>query len=131
MLTSPSKTFNVASVAPALAVVPGAALFDAFSRADFTEQSMSPFAYAAVAGAWGDSASEQWRRRLVAYLRSNRDHAVATLLALPGVRLAVPEAGCLLWLDLSDAGIPAGVRCSASLRRQGWFRDCVAPHALS
>ena len=103
VLTSPSKVFNVAAVAPALAVVPDSALFDAFSNAHFNENSMTPFGYAAVMGAWGDAASEQWRQRLVAYLRSNRDHAVATLQALPGVRLAVPEAGCLLWIDLTDA----------------------------
>ena len=101
------KVFNVASVAPALAIVPDGGLFDAFSRADFNEQSMSPFGYAAAVGAWGDAASERWRQRLVAYLRANRNRAVSALRALPGVRLAVPEAGCLLWVDLTDA-VPAG-----------------------
>ena len=41
-------------------------------------------------------------------MRANRDHALAVLGALPGVRATCPEASYLLWLNLTDA-LPDGV----------------------
>ena len=49
-----------------------------------------------------------WRLRLLTHVRANREHALAVLATLPGVRATCPEASYLIWLDVTDA-LPDGV----------------------
>ena len=108
VLTSPSKTYNVASLDLALAVVPHAPLLARFRAVGRDAAELTPFGYIAALTAYSHAECAAWRRRLLTYLRANRDHALAVLGALPGVRATCPEASYLLWLDLTDA-LPDGV----------------------
>ena len=70
------------------------------------------------------------------YLQANRDFLVAELPnALPGVKLRVPEATYLLWLDLSETDIPGNKatylleHAKVAVNDGAWFgeigTDCV------
>lgn len=72
----------------------------------------------------------------VEYLQANRDFLVAELPnALPGVKLRVPEATYLLWLDLSETDIPGNKatylleHAKVAVNDGAWFgeigTDCV------
>jgi len=123
VLTSPSKTYNVAALDFAVAIVPNDALRRRYFRAGRDQAEVTPLGLAAAAAVLdgaaddgrgdvlsaADGACEAWRQRLVAYLRSNRDAAVAFVeeRCAPRVRVAtVPEASYLLWLDASGLGVP-------------------------
>ena len=109
VLTSPSKAFNVATTDIALAAIPDARLRRAFSRVGADKAEVTPFGYAACEAAYvdADGEVEAWRRRLVAYLAANRDHAEAVLLGAgaPGLRLTRPEASYLTWIDCGGEGV--------------------------
>ena len=92
----------MASTDVALAVIPDTKLRRAFSRVGADKAEVTPFGYAACEAAYvdADGEVEAWRRRLVAYLAANRDHAEAVLLeAAPALRLTRPEASYLTWVD--------------------------------
>ena len=103
VLTSPSKCFNVATLDVALAVVPDAQLRAEFIAEGRDMAEVTPFGYFAAEAAYGDAESEAWRQRLVAYIRANRDYAIARLRPLAGVRTTAPESSYLLWVDASGA----------------------------
>ena len=86
--------------------IPDPALRRAFRRVGRDAAEVGCFAYAAAEAAYGDDECEAWRRRLVAYLRANRDHAARALESM-GVRSVTPEASYLMWLDASEALPPA------------------------
>jgi len=103
VLTSPSKCFNVATLNLAISVVPHAPLRHALRAAGADMAEVTPFGYFGASAAYGDPEAEAWRQRLLVYLRANRDHAVRTLSAVPGVRVTVPESSYLLWVDAAGA----------------------------
>ena len=108
VLTSPSKTYNVASLDIALAIVPHAPLLARFRAVGRDAAEVTPFGYTAALAAYSHAECAAWRLRLLTHLRANRDHALAVLAALPGVRATCPEASYLMWLDVTDA-LPEGV----------------------
>ena len=56
----------------------------------------SPFGLAAMFAAYTEPSVEEWRERLVEYLRANRDH-IAQELAGSGLKYTHPEATYLTW----------------------------------
>ena len=108
VLTSPSKTYNVASLDIALAIVPHAPLLARFRAVGRDAAEVTPFGYTAALAAYSHAECAAWRLRLLTHLRANRDHALAVLAALPGVRATCPEASYLMWIDVTDA-LPEGV----------------------
>jgi len=75
VLTSPSKTYNVAALDLAIAVIPDEKARRRFTAAGRDKAEVPPFGYAAALAIFEDSDGEveMWRRRLVDYLRANRD----------------------------------------------------------
>jgi cystathionine beta-lyase len=115
VLTAPSKTYNVAGLAVALAVIPDDALRRRYFRVGRSQAEVPAVGLAAVGAVLaGDDGSpapflappsgdcEPWRRELLAYLAGNRDRALAFIERECGPELSVaaaPEASFLLWID--------------------------------
>jgi len=106
-LQSPSKTYNIAGLACAYAIVPDGRLRAAFRHAGATMLGeVNNFGYVACEAAYRHG--EPWRRALVARLQANRD-ILADALArgdLPGVRGTPIEATYLAWLNVEALGLP-------------------------
>jgi cystathionine beta-lyase len=103
---SASKTFNLAGLGCAFAIIPDA---DAKRRMKamlrtVTAPDLNAFAYVGMEAALNHG--EPWRRDLVAYLAANRD-ALATALTrdVPEVRMTPVEATFLAWLNVTALGL--------------------------
>jgi putative C-S lyase len=102
---APSKTFNVAGVGVAYAIIEDAALREAFSfDLKKSVHDASLFAYEAAVAAYRDGGP--WLEAQLDYLRGNRDLVEATVARLPGVEAAHLEATYLSWIDCSGLGLP-------------------------
>ena len=106
VVTSASKAWNLAGLKAAV-VVPGDDAVDDVRRLHpFVTFGASHLGVIAQTAAYRDG--RDWVHRLVAELDTNR-HLLADLVTerLPGVRLALPEATFLAWLDLDGLGLGA------------------------
>lgn len=101
-LMAASKTWNIAGLKTAFAIIPDAALRARFEATRLgMVDSVNVFGLIATEAALEHG--EPWRRALIDHLTRNRDHleeAVRT--RLPGVRMKTPEATFLAWLDCSS-----------------------------
>jgi len=105
-LLAPSKTYNLAGLRCALAVIPNRALREKFiaTRLDLV-QSANILGYTAMLAAYRDG--QPWLDELLRYLEANRDFLVQYVRAhLCGVEVGVPEGTYLAWLDCRQAGLP-------------------------
>ncbi len=105
-LLAPSKTYNLAGLRCALAVIPNRALREKFiaTRLDLV-QSANILGYTAMLAAYRDG--QPWLDELLRYLEANRDFLVQYVRAhLRGVGVGVPEGTYLAWLDCRQAGLP-------------------------
>jgi cystathionine beta-lyase len=103
-LTAPSKTWNLAGLGCAAAILPDAALRRRWRPAGGGLVPMvDPLGYAAAEAAWrhGDG----WRRRLLTVLRRHRDLALAVVRGIPGLSCVPPAATYLVWIDCRGTGI--------------------------
>jgi len=104
-LVAPSKTWNLAGLGCAAAIIP-----DAGERKRWRPSGgglvpmVNPLGYAAAEAAWlhGDS----WRRRLVAVLADHRDRVLATVAGIAGLEATRPQATYLVWIDCRKTGHP-------------------------
>jgi len=102
-LMSPSKTFNIAGLKCAVAIVQNPELRKQFQAA---RQGLVPginvMGYVAALAAYRDG--QPWLDALLPYLEENRDEAARFVGAeLPGVQMATPEGTYLAWLDCRQA----------------------------
>ncbi|PKR88682.1 aminotransferase [Pleomorphomonas diazotrophica] len=100
-LMAASKTYNIAGLKTAYAIIP-----DADLRRRFVAANLGMSEGANVLGLVATEAAlrhgRPWKQALLSYLEANRDHLVARLAReLPGIRLNSPEATYLAWLDCS------------------------------
>lgn len=109
-LMAPSKTFNLAGLGCAFAIIPSEPLRRRFVQAKAGIVPMiNPFAYLAAAVAYRDCCD--WRRALLDYLRGNRDTLAGALTAMPGgLTMAPVEGTYLAWIDVRRTGIEDPVR---------------------
>ena len=117
-LMAPSKTYNVAGLGCAFAIIPNASLrrrFEAAKKGIVPQ--VTVFGYAACEAAY--RYGEPWRKELLAYLRGNRDlvrQALRERLApLRGYEL---DATYLAWIDARPLGLEDPV---AWFRKHGIF----------
>ncbi|WP_445398131.1 MalY/PatB family protein [Zobellella sp. An-6] len=99
ILMAPSKTFNIAGLCCSFAIVPNAELRTRFVRAArgiMADVNLLGFVAAEAAYRDGDD----WLQAQLAYLRQNRDLLVERLNRVPGVKVLVPEATYLAWIDI-------------------------------
>ena len=103
-LTAPSKTWNLAGLACAAAIVPDADLRRRWRPAGGGLVPMvNPLGYAAAEAAWrhGDG----WRRRLIPLLERHRDLVLAAVARIPGLDCVAPQATYLVWIDCRGTGV--------------------------
>ena len=104
-LLSPSKTWNIAGLGYAYAVIPDDTIRRRFSAVrGHTLAEINPFGYHAAEAAYRHG--EPWRRELVSYLRENRDTLVEFIRTrCPGLAIRPGEATYLAWIDATALGV--------------------------
>lgn len=106
-LMAPSKTYNLAGLKCAFAVIPNASLREQFlaARVDLVPGIANLLGYSAALAAYRDG--QPWLDQVLHYLAANRaylrDYVAASL---PGITMAPPEGTYLAWLDCRQAGMP-------------------------
>lgn len=105
-LMAPSKTFNIAGLHCAFAVIPDMTL-----RSQFQEGRRGILGATNVLGYTAALAAYQhgqpWLDALLPYLEANRNYAVAYIRRhMPAIEVSPPEGTYLAWLDCRAAGIP-------------------------
>ncbi len=105
-LVSPSKTFNIAGLFCGFAIIPNPELRKACQRAqERMTLHVSGLSLVAAEEALSGSCDE-WLSAALAYMRANRDFALAFIRdRMPGIAAARPEATHLLWLDCRSLGL--------------------------
>jgi cysteine-S-conjugate beta-lyase len=104
-LMAPSKTFNVPGLGCSIAIIPNGELRRKVQK---TSSGIVPhvnlMGYAAAVAAYSEC--EDWLAALQRYLTANRDFVVKYIRErLPQLRVTVPEATYLAWIDCRDSGI--------------------------
>ncbi len=104
-LMAPSKTFNIAGLECAFAVIPDESLRRRYRHAmQGLVSGVNLMGWVAAAAAY--RGGDEWLRQLLVYLAANRDFAVDFIRRkLPGIQVATPEGTFLAWLDCRQAGI--------------------------
>ena len=106
MLTSATKSFNLAGLRHSSAIVPDPglrkALFGALERAHATSANI----FGSIAQTTAYRCGDEWMDAVVEYVRENRDYTVGFLRQrLPEVGCAPQEGTYLMWLDFSGLGL--------------------------
>ncbi|MEI7912041.1 MAG: PatB family C-S lyase [Verrucomicrobiota bacterium] len=98
-LLSPSKTWNIAGLGYAFAVIPDAALRRRFAATrGHTLSEINALSYYAAEAAYRHG--EPWRQALLAYLKTNRDTLVEFINSqCPDLAVIAGEATYLAWID--------------------------------
>lgn len=105
LVTGINKTFNVAGLACANAVIPDDTLRGIF-RKEFGGGLLSPFSIAALIAALTEC--DEWLADLREYIEGNIDAAISYLAEhMPKVKVRKPEGTYILWLDFSAYGLSA------------------------
>jgi cysteine-S-conjugate beta-lyase len=109
-LMAPSKTFNLAGLGCAFAVIPSESLRRRFLQAKAGIVPMiNPYGYLAAEVAYRNC--EEWRQALIAYLRGNCTVVEHALKKMPGgLSMAPVEGTYLAWIDVRRAGMEEPVR---------------------
>jgi len=105
-LLAPSKTYNIAGLHSALAIIPDPELRKRFNviRADLIP-GIDVLGYTAMLAAYRDG--QPWLDEVLSYLEANRDLLFDYVTGnLPGLALHRPEGTYLAWLDCRDANLP-------------------------
>ena len=100
-LMAASKTYNIAGLKAAFAIIQNPLLRQRFEAARLgMVDSVNAFGLVATQAALEHG--EPWRQALITYLQGTRDHLVQALRTrLPGLRVVAPQATFLAWLDCS------------------------------
>ncbi|WP_069384548.1 MalY/PatB family protein [Halomonas caseinilytica] len=101
-LWAPSKTFNLAGLTTACAVIPDAGLRRRYADlAKGLQPDGNVLGLVAAEAAYRHG--EPWRQALLETLRCHRRRLVERVATWPGVRMAAPQSTYLAWLDLRNA----------------------------
>lgn len=102
-LMAASKTFNIAGLGAAFAIIPDARL-----RRRFNQAAMGIVPWVNVLGLYATEAAftqcDDWYNAQLDYLRGNRDYLVEQINLIEGLRLISPQATFLAWVDASGLG---------------------------
>ncbi|WP_100643838.1 MalY/PatB family protein [Alteromonas facilis] len=103
-LMAASKTFNVAGLGAAFAIIPNATLRRRFTQA---AQGMVPWVniLGLVATEAAFTLCDEWHQSLLHYLRGNREYLVDAVSRIDGLTAQTPDATFLLWVDASGLGV--------------------------
>ena len=98
-LMAPSKTFNLAGLGCAFAIVPNRVLRAKMKTNPYIVPHVNIMGYAAAEAAY--EFGDEWNRQQCAYLAANRDYLIDAINQIPGLRLGPIEATYLAWIDVS------------------------------
>lgn len=102
-LMAPSKTFNLAGLGCAFAIVPRARLRIMMKVNPYIVPHVNIMGYAAAEAAY--RFGDEWVRQQCAYLAANRDLLIEEINRIPGLKLGPIEATYLAWIDVSALGL--------------------------
>ncbi len=104
-LLSPSKTWNIAGLGYAFAIIPDDSVRRKFNAAKgHTLSEINALSYYAAEAAYKHG--EPWRGELIDYLRGNRDELVRFVTEeCEGLSIHAPEATYLAWVDARELGV--------------------------
>jgi cystathionine beta-lyase len=113
-LMAPSKTFNLAGLKAAVAIIPNADLRARFEAAKGgLVGAVNILGYVAMTTAYREC--DDWLAALTKYLTANRDYLTASVRErLPGITVYPAEGTYLAWLDCNALELPGNDAC-------GWF----------
>ena len=98
-LMAPSKTFNLAGMGFAFAIVADPALRKQMRTNPYILPNVNLMGYAAAEAAYRHG--DEWNRQQCVYLRANRDLLREAIERIDGLRLDPIEATYLAWIDVS------------------------------
>ena len=102
-LMAPSKTFNLAGLGCAFAIVPDPELRRHIKVSPYIVPHVNVMGLAAAEAAY--EFGDEWVRQQCAYLAANRDYLIEAINAIPGLALGPIEATYLAWIDVSALGL--------------------------
>lgn len=106
--TAPSKTFNLAGLSTANAIISNKEIRDRFCEERRTSAIHSPDTFGAISLEAAYNYGEPWLEDLLDYLEANYSYLEQYLAAhLPQIKPLRPEGTYLIWLDFSALGLPA------------------------
>ncbi len=106
MLTSATKSFNLAGLRQSSIIAPDAALRKALSDELARAHATSPNIFGSIAQTTAYRCGDEWMDAVVEYVRENRDFAIGFLRErLPEIGCAPQEGTYLMWLDFSGVGL--------------------------
>ena len=106
MLTSATKSFNLAGLRQSSIIAPDAEVRETLKRAIRLAHADTPNIFGAVAQTAAYRHGDEWMDAVVEYVRENRDYAVEYLRAnLPGIGCSPQEGTYLMWLDFNALGL--------------------------
>jgi cystathionine beta-lyase len=107
-LMAPSKTFNIAGLGCAFAIIPSARLRAPFKAAmSGIVPHVNALGLAACEAAYADGSG--WHNAMIDYLRGNRDCLEKAVQQMPGVTMTHVEASYLAWIDASTLCAERGI----------------------
>ena len=130
-LLAPSKTFNIAGLGCSFAIIPDADLRGRFEKKKYGMIPMpSSFAMESALAAYKES--EDWRQRMLKYLRANHEYLLIEINKIPGLKMEPLEATYLAWINFEGTGIEdfvcvlensgVGVQDASIFGGKGYFR---------
>lgn len=142
MLTSATKSFNLAGLRQSSVIAPNPELREAIAGALARAHATSPNIFGSIAQTVAYTCGDEWMDAVVEYVGENRDCAIDFLRGnLPEIGCAPQEGTYLMWMDFSGLGMAheavqkllverAGVALNSGLffgeEGRGWFRMNLA-----
>jgi len=105
-LIAPSKTFNLAGLATAAAIIPNPRLHQLFTTAleSFGAHSGNIFGIVALEAAY--TCGDDWLDQCLEYIQGNLEYLTAYLAEkIPKIKIIPPEGTYLVWLDCRELGL--------------------------
>lgn len=102
-LMAPSKTFNLAGLGCAFAIVADEKLRQQMKVNPYIVPHVNVMGLAAAEAAY--EFGDEWVEQQCEYLAANRDYLIEQINAIPGLRLEPIEATYLAWIDVSALGL--------------------------
>lgn len=106
-MIAPTKTYNLAGLACSIAIIRNKELRERVQQISWSSgYHVDVLAYEAALAAYRDG--NEWLAEALAYMTANRDYMVRYMREhLPMLRMTVPEATYLAWIDCSGLQLPA------------------------
>lgn len=116
---APSKTFNIAGLNTAYAVIPDEKLREKIISVESRSLmgSVNPFGLEALKAAYNEGRS--WYREMLKYLEGNINYVCEEFSKIDGIKFQKPEGTYLIWVDLSE------LKCSPKAMHEVFIKNKI------